>query len=169
MRWLKRSYLPLAEYKALMNTEILRSQQKLDDLLQKASDISPDAEVQSHWARYLCVLVSGHIETSVRIILRNYAKNRATPEVVNFVDATLNRFPNPTMEALSNLARSFNAEWATSLEGFTDGQLHDHINSLISNRNMIAHGGASGVSMVRVKEYYASAKKVINFIDGLYS
>ncbi len=151
-----------------MNTEILRSQQKLDNLFQKASDISPDAEVQSHWARYLCVLVSGHIETSVRIILRNYAKNRATPEVVNFVDTTLNKLPNPKMEVLSDLTRSFNADWATSLEVSTKGQLHDHINSLVGNRNDIAHGKNSVVSMARIKEYYASAKKVINFIDELY-
>ncbi len=64
--------------------EITRQRQRLDDLFQKAKNL-PDAEAQSHWSRYLCVLVSGFLENSVRITYTEYARKRAN----SFVSLTL--------------------------------------------------------------------------------
>ena len=73
----------------MRNTEVVRFEQRLDDLFAKIEDV-PDLELKSHWARYLCILVSGYLETSVRAIYGEYSKNRANDNVANYVIADLN-------------------------------------------------------------------------------
>ncbi len=64
--------------------EIDRQRQRLDDLFSKARAL-PDAEMQSHWCRYLCVLVSGFVENAVRISYAELARKRSDPTVADFV------------------------------------------------------------------------------------
>ena len=47
----------------MKNIEVIRYQQRLDDLFKKIVAFAEDIELQSHWARYLCILVSGFLET----------------------------------------------------------------------------------------------------------
>ena len=51
--------------------ELHRRKQHLDHLFGEARAL-PDPELKSHWARYLCVLVSGFVETSVLALYREY-------------------------------------------------------------------------------------------------
>ena len=84
----------------MKNQEINSNKQKLDHSFDKVKDFSADTYLQSHWARYLCILVSGFLESSVRIIYREYAKNKAIQQVGNFVEGKLEDFQNPKMEKI---------------------------------------------------------------------
>lgn len=58
----------------MKNRETIQAKDRLDDLFSRVNEFSGDLELQSHWARYLCVRVSGFIETSIRSILSEYAR-----------------------------------------------------------------------------------------------
>src|SRR5271165_3004366 len=118
---------------AMSQVEITRQRQRLDDLFQKAKGL-PDAEVQSHWSRYLCVLVSGFLENSVRLTYTEYARKRADSSVANFVESRLRQFQNPKMGTILELAGGFSPEWKQQLEIDTSGQLGESVNSIVSNR-----------------------------------
>ncbi len=150
-----------------MNADVVRSKQRLDNLFSKVSSLNYDPELQSHWARYLCVLVSGHLETSIKAIYIDYAKTKSGPAVANYVASSLQNLYNPNMNRLLNLASSFNPTWGEILKSQTEGQLADQVNTVVNNRNVIAHGGAQGLSFVRMKEYYESVLKVLEIIDKL--
>jgi hypothetical protein len=109
----------------MKNREIISNKQKLDHLFKKITAFSEDTDLQSHWARYLCILVSGFLETSVRIIYREYAKSKATPQVANFVVGKLEDFQNPKMEKILQLTGLFSTDWANELRLETDGELKD--------------------------------------------
>jgi hypothetical protein len=143
--------------------EISRQRQRLDDLFQKAKNL-PDAEVQSHWSRYLCVLVSGFLENSVRITYAEYARKRADPSVADFVESRLRQFQNPKMGTILDLAGGFSQEWRRQLERDTNGQLGESVNSIVGNRHKIAHGESVGLTLHTLIQYYGDALRVIDLL-----
>ena len=148
-----------------MDREILRHQQRLDHLFKKIGGIPDDLEMQSHWSRYLCVLVSGFIEVSVQRIYGQYARAKAVPAVANFVETELKYFQNPKMGKILELTKSFSAEWEEALRKKVEGERQDAVDSIVDNRNRIAHGQDVGISFVVVKRYYESVVKVIELIN----
>jgi len=143
--------------------EITRQRQRLDDLFQKAKNL-PDPEIQSHWCRYLCVLVSGFLENSVRLTYSEYARKRANELVADFVQNRLQQFQNPKMGPILDLTSAFSQEWKERLEDQTSGQLSESVNSIVGNRNKIAHGESVGLTMHALIQYYQDAQEVINLV-----
>ena len=148
----------------MRNREVNQHKDRLDDLFSKVAEIS-DSELQAHWSRYLCILLSGFIETSIRSILSEYAENRASPVVSNYVQRELRRFQNPSMQRILDLLGSFSQEWAVQLSAQTTDEKKDAINNIIGNRNRIAHGENVGISFVPLRGYYRNAVSVLELIE----
>jgi len=147
--------------------EVFRQKQRLDSLFQMAKKIPGDVEVQSHWAKYLCVLASGYLEHSIRTLYSNYAKTTASPNVARFVDNSLKSFQNPKMEKILEIARSFSPDWESQLKKATEGELKDSVDSIVSNRHLIAHGCDVGITYSRIQQYYGNAVKVVELVEKL--
>ncbi len=152
----------------MSHVEITRQRQRLDDLFEKAKSL-PDAEFQSHWSRYLCVLVSGFLENSIRLTYAEYARNRADSSVSNFVESRLRQFQNPKMGTILELAGGFSQEWRQNLELSTVGRLAESVNSIVGNRHKIAHGESVGITLVTLGQYYRDALVVIDQVRQLCS
>ncbi len=123
---------------------IVRYEDRLGDLFEKAKAIVDD-ELQSHWAKYLCVLTCGYLEVAVPAIYSEYVLRRAAPEITTYVRRRLERFKSPKHGNILKIVGSFNGDWETDLKTRTDGVVKDHIDSLVANRHLIAHGKDSGV------------------------
>ena len=147
--------------------EILAHRQKIENIFKKVDTLPKDVEIQSHWAKYLCVLISGYLEKSIRMLYSNYARNTANANVARFVDNNLKSFQNPKMEKILDIARSFNPEWETQLRSATEGELKDAIDSIVSNRHLIAHGLDVGLTIIRIRNYYERASKIVDLIEKL--
>lgn len=153
-----------------MNTlEAVRYKQRLDNLFGQILVFSGNPELQSQWARYLCVLVSGFLEISICAIYGEFARRTASPYVANFVKYELGSFQNPKMGKILDLTRAFNPQWANQLEVATEGQLKDAVNSVVANRIQIAHGRDVGITYARIKGYYEDVIQVVNLIEGMCS
>jgi hypothetical protein len=150
----------------MKSIEAHQYKQLLSNLFDKTKLLSDDLELQSHWARYLCVLVSGYIEVSVRAMYSEYSRERAVPNVANFIDSHLKGFQNPNMEKVLELTRRFNPEWEVSLRVATEGELKDSVDSVVAVRNQIAHGRSVGITYVRIRRYYDDIEKVIALINA---
>jgi RiboL-PSP-HEPN len=153
----------------MSDREIMRYKRQLDDLFDKVSTLNSDPEMQSHWARYLCVRISGFIEVAVSTIYKNYAKNKASPSVANYVEKQLSGFQNPKMEKILGITKSFNPEWETEikLELENNSEIKDSIDSIVDLRNKISHGDNSNSSLtyIKIKKYYENALKLINLLE----
>ena len=143
---------------------IHQQKQRLDQLF-KAANALTDPEMQSHWCRYLCVLVSGFLENSVEICLGEYTRRSTTPYVSNFVSAKLRGFQNPRMGAILELVGYFSPEWKAEIETATQGQLSDSVNSIVGNRHKIAHGESVSLSICSLTAYYQDAIKVVELLQ----
>jgi len=139
---------------------IHQQQKHLDELFSRVGEL-PDAELQSHWSRYLCVLVSGFLENSVEHCLVEYCRVRCHESVSNYVQANLVSFQNPKMGNILELFGKFDPQWKATLEQQTQGELADSVNSIVGNRNKIAHGDSVSLSISSLRSYYKNALKVI--------
>ena len=138
---------------------------RLDSLFRQISNLSDDIYLQSNLVKLACVLVCGFIEVSLRDILQEYTRTRASAEVGKYVSRQLERFRNPNMEPILQLVGAFSPDWRMSMESESQGKLKLQVDSLVNDRNQIAHGRDVRLSYAELQEYYQSALDVIELVE----
>ena len=124
-------------------------------------------ELQGHWGKYLCILVSGLIENGLREIYSEFVRGASSPQLANFAIKQLNTIQNPKSNRFLEIARYFNSTWAAELEPYlSENQRGAALDGIISNRHLIAHGGNASISVARVKEHLDKCVEVIEFIES---
>ena len=141
--------------------------QRLDATFNRVKGIGRDSELQSDFARYLCVLVSGYIEQAVVELVLEHARGKGAPTLQRFVEQKTKRFTNANAARVQDLLGSFDPAWRRELEKFLDGEAKDAIDSIVSLRNTIAHGGSVGLTYLRINAYYQKAQHVIDQVAKL--
>ena len=59
--------------------------QVIDDLFKKTKvAVGDNIEMQSHWAKYLCILSAGFLETALSEIYIEFSKTAASEPVANY-------------------------------------------------------------------------------------
>lgn len=143
--------------------QIIKDQQKLDDLFEKVKKVD-DEEMKSHWSKYLCVLVSGFLENSLRNLMFDYTSRKSHPNIANFVGSQIKGITNPNEEKIKQLLGSFSKDWLDLFEQSISGEHKDAMDSIVANRHLIVHGHSVGITYVRVNDYYKKIKDVIKII-----
>ena len=69
------------------------------------------------------------------------------------------------MEKIASLAGSFSPQWESELRIATEGELKDAVDSIVANRNRIAHGEDVGITYGRVHEYYKRIVHVVELVE----
>ncbi|ORC30660.1 hypothetical protein B4O97_17900 [Marispirochaeta aestuarii] len=149
--------------------EIDSRQRRIDNLFKKVTVIlkgdSYDIELIAEFTKYLCVLVSGHLEKSIYMCLLAYSSNHGSIEVRNYIDSNLKNFTNARTGKIESLLEQFNREWKSNLVEMRDyEEIKGSVNSLITVRHAIAHGNTIDLSMVSLTKYYDDTKKLIRKI-----
>ena len=140
---------------------------KLDNLFDQYRSLPEDLFIQSHWSRYLCILVSGYLEISVGAILINYVEGKASVSVKKYVSKQVGSLQNVKAGKIYDLVGSFSADWEHRLRTQTDGAVRDAIDSVVANRNQIAHGRDANISFTVVKGYYERCKEFIEIMESI--
>ena len=150
----------------MKNPAIIEAKEYLDRLFNKVNSFSADDELKSHLVQYLCIQVSGFVETSIQSLLTEYARNQSNFFVANYVERQLQRnFQNPNMETIFQVMKSFNPDWEIDLQTQVTDEMRGAIGSIRSNRNQIAHGRSVTISYAPIQRYYQSAIAVIELIE----
>ena len=152
------------------NLKIVAHRKKIDDLFEKISSI-PNSADKSEWSKYLCVLVSGYIEESLRVLLEAYCENRASDTIQNFVSKHISRVTNCNTQRIEEILGSFDK---TLKNNFTEqivanseikDEIKNSIDSIIANRHSIVHGRSVGISYAQVLKYYENVKKAVEILE----
>lgn len=148
--------------------EVSRQRERLNDTFGRISSIDEDAaEARADFAKYLCVRVSGYLETSISELLKSYAAQRSGPNIARFIAVELDRFQNAKKDKILGLFGQFNEVWRDDLEGYLVDEKSDAIGTIVANRHRIAHGEDSGLTYVRVKEHWGVVQEVVDHIADL--
>jgi hypothetical protein len=151
----------------MKNAEISRQIQSLSAAMKKAAASTQDVELLSHWARYFCVRTSGIIERGIVEIYSEFATRKSSRQVGNYAASRLKTIQNPNAEKIEIVAKSFDVHWATNLKIYLeeDGR-KDAIDSVMNNRNQIAHGKDVGITIPRIGEYLKKSIEVLEYIES---
>lgn len=157
-----------------MNSSISSHRQKIDARFNKVSSISDPAD-QGEWSRYLCILVSGYIEESLRILLETYAVNHASPYIQNFVCKEIKGITNCKTNKIIDILCKFNSDWGNNFtsqiaaKSNINNEIKDSIDSIVTTRHAIAHGKSTGLSYSTVSNYYKNVKKAVEVLENIIS
>ncbi|HEX6781840.1 MAG TPA: HEPN domain-containing protein [Solirubrobacterales bacterium] len=134
----------------------------IDGLVARA-EAQTDMEVQSDYAKYLTIRVLGLVEQVVAEIVLAHVSAQASPPVLSHTTWKMKRFQNPNPQRLIELVGSFDRRWGDSLESaLTSSSEREALGSIRSQRNRIAHGEPTTISLVQVKGYFAEIKSMLN-------
>jgi hypothetical protein len=147
--------------------EIQRLRSRLDSTFARAPTAESDIELQADFAKYLCVLVSGYLESAICALLLSYTRTRSAPEISSYVDWKLGPWTNPKAEKIVELFGAFSTGWRRDLELYLVDERKDSVNSLVALRHRIAHGESVGTSMSQIKSHYRTINEVIDHIAVL--
>ena len=147
------------------NQSLQNQHREIDDLIAMTPT---DDTMHRHWGRYLCVIIAGFVENAVQAVYEDYAyavgNNQIAQYVSNQIAYTLG---NPNAENILRAAGAFSSVWADELRIFMaeDDRL-GAVNTVMRQRNQIAHGGQSTISPAQLRNYLPKCVEVIDFIEN---
>lgn len=147
--------------------EVTTLKKRLDATFERVKHVGQDTELQSDFARYLCVLVSGYIEQSIVQIILEHAREKDAPTLERFVERKTKRFANAKVSRIQELLGDFDPEWRKELDELLGDEQKDAVDSVVNQRNIIAHGGSVEVTYLRIRTYYQQAQCVIDQVAEL--
>lgn len=147
-----------------MISEIDSKVKKLESVFSLYASLGKDEEIKSHWAKYLCVLTSGFLEDTMKTILYKYIHKHANTNVAHFANMHIVSIRNLKEERLKQLLGKFNPNWYALFETKITEKHKIALDSIVTNKNHIAHGKHVGLTIARVTEYFKSIKCVLTII-----
>lgn len=125
-------------------------------------------EMQAHWARYICILSAGFVENSVREIYGQYVKKHSySAAVIKYSVAQLDGVQNPRPERLVKIASAFDPQWGRDLQKYMDDEyLGASINTIMTNRHLIAHGRSSNITVGQISFHLGKAVEISKFMEN---
>ena len=149
-----------------MHYRIRNQISSLDALFVTAESLE-DEEIQGHFAKYLCVKTSGLFESYIKSQIGDYADSTSAQPIARHVKAKNKNFTNIDFRKLDGFLNSFSPDWWQKFETDLTADMKSSLNSVISNRNNIAHGNPDSITFGNMKTHYSNMKKVINLLDEI--
>ena len=131
-----------------------------------------DARLDSHFAAYACVLLSGAIEASVERIIALKMQTVGDRETANYVIKVLGeRFRNPDWGTINGLLGEFSSTYKDSWTNQfpTTGRTKDSLESINTIKNSLAHTGSSSrhVTLLDVQSYLNDVLPAIDHLEQI--
>ena len=99
------------------NRELSRQIQRLNDLIKRTTEASAgNIELQSHWAKYICVLSAGLLENAISELYGEYTRRNSHLNIHSYVSTLLEGIQNANCQKLLDVAYRFNKTWGEELE-----------------------------------------------------
>lgn len=122
---------------------------------------------KSYLAKYLTVIISGIYEESIRTIITEWVSKRGSPEIGKFVNSAMEYWSmNPNIEKIVKILNKFDNQWGREIIQLPQKN-KDAINSIVGQKNNIAHGRPSSITLVDIKDYFDNSRCVIEKIDEI--
>lgn len=146
--------------------------QLLNTIDQTISDIDSvsgsNVLTDSYLAKFLVVYICGIYEETIETIFVDFVR-RNTPraEIIEYARKTIDRsFRNPNSDKLIELAGTLgNSTWTAALKTLSAERIA--LDSIVTNKNDIAHGRGSTITLGDVKDFYRLSRPLIEKFDEM--
>ncbi|XAP78324.1 HEPN domain-containing protein [Citromicrobium bathyomarinum] len=153
----------------MLPLEIIRNQQRIDSVVNEIDaaivDVSPS--LQGVLSSHLVILASGHVELSVKELIKRYGDAHGNRQIVRFMDKTIDRENSLNCEKIENILSRLDRGWWPRLSSSIEPDEISAIDSLKALRDQVAHGRFNGTGFMTVRNYYHGAKKFVTKLDEI--
>jgi len=139
----------------------------VDQVLTRAS-AQRDLLVQSDYAKYLVIRLSGLLEQAIAEIVQAHVVAQASPTVVSHTTWRMGVFQNPNGERILQLVGSFDRRWRDELNHELTSEERGALGSINAQRNLVAHGLDSTVSIAQVAQYFADVQSLLEKVAAKF-
>lgn len=153
-----------------MNSQYINDKFKvIEDSLNKAKNSSAsDPELSSMLSSYSTVLISGIYEDVIEYLFIQRAGKNGDTEIGGLVKVLIDRvFRNPEYDKIENLVKALDSRYATELNSKIAERSKDALNSIIRNKNKVAHGEVSNATLNDIELYHKDATKIFEELEKL--
>ncbi len=140
--------------------EVLRLEQAFQSKVDLVNGAQLDEELNANYARYLCVLLAGFAEQSLKALLTEHARKRSNTAVHRYVELNVDKLWGIDQKKLQEMLDSFDPSWFVALEESMVQELST-LQSVGKLRNNISHGGDAGITLLRMKQYSTDIVKLM--------
>jgi hypothetical protein len=151
----------------MLDLRLKSLEKSLDRLFNEVSLLQDEDINKAHLSRYLCVRTSGYMESVTRILIAKLCDGTSPKSIQNYVQKRSKYITNLGYKKMSNLLAEFDQAWAENFSARITEQQKSSMNSVVSNRNNIAHGNSDSISFNLMKQYYIDVKEVANLLEEI--
>lgn len=142
-------------------------ERNLDKLFIEVSKLDEGDINKAHLSRYLCVRTSGYLESVIRNLIVNYCDGTSPREIENYLTTRTKYITNLEYRKILSLLAEFSTDWKDTFELKVNDEQRSSLNSVVSNRNSIAHGNTDSITFRNMKEYYSHVKEVADILKEI--
>ncbi len=131
-------------------------------------DTTNQDELSAHFARYLCIIVSGLVERGTKQLVGDYIQThtQTAPQVRRFTQDQLSNLWGINLDKFTKLVKALDSGWWETLNTTQRREL-DSLNSLSSLRNKIAHGEDVTTTVGDIQQYFRDVSKLMIALSNL--
>lgn len=151
-----------------MSAQYLKNKFSLiEDNIMKVKSIK-DPKLVSMLSGYLVVFISGIYEDCIEYLFIQRAGKNGDSEIQNLMKTFVDRyFRNPEYRKIKELLKALNPKYGKILREKIDDKNIDGINSIVTNKNNIAHGNNSNVTVEDVNIWHNNSLKVFEVLEKI--
>ena len=117
---------------------------------------------------YLTVVISGVYEDCIEHLFGERAAKAGDAELQYYVKTTLGeRFRNPKYAKIIEMLSKFSPDYVKQLRGLVEEPARLGLDSIVDNKNLVAHGSVSNATLADVSKYYADAKALLDALEDV--
>jgi hypothetical protein len=141
----------------------------IEESIAKAKTTVTDPAIAAMLSGYLIVYISGVYEDCIEHLFIQRARKNNDVELEGFIKSAINvQFRNPRFEKIQNLLGWLNPAYKIEMSKRVEQTNIAAINSIVENKDCIAHGKTfSNATINDISTYYSNAKKIFEVLDDI--
>jgi len=141
----------------------------LERAITAAGDPSHTPEVTSYLCRFGSVLVCGHLERCLELILLDKFEGTMPPQMSTFLRKFFGAGTNYDCERITALLNRFDSNWGAALDAFVaeNPRVKESVSSCYAVRNSVSHGGTHNAGIRALRQYLDDVVTLIAEVEHI--
>lgn len=153
---------------AVKNTYVAGRLASIEVALKKADAFKSDPQVASYLAGFLAVMISGVYEDCVEHLVCERVKRASDIEIHHYFEKDISEsFRNPEFGKVQGILGEFSKNWADDIKKKVDYPSQQALDSIVADKNAIAHGKSSTLTVSDIKNYHRRCKSIFVVLEGI--
>lgn len=125
-------------------------------------------EIKSYLAKFLTVFICGIYEELIETIINEWVSKLNCLEVGSFMSKKIKfSFQNPKYKKIKELLDDLSEKWGNYFKENINQKSIDALESIVNQKNNIAHGVDSTITITDIEKYYKDSLIIIKITEKI--